>query len=297
MKNNINSKNIICIILAIVLLFATKVYAANDSFQTTLSTNKSSIKRAETVTVTIGLRNISIESGEKGIGAYTAKLDYDTSVLEYQSSNGTNKWEAPLLQGNLIVGNTKDGEVVKTEQSIGTITFKVKDNAKLGETTIKLINFSGSTASTDVTANNTTVTINILDKDNGNQGGSGTQAGSGTQTGGGTQTGSGTQTGGASQTENKNPQEDESQVESEIQDENTNNQNTEMDNSSNTNKKEDSQNTETLPQTGNSNTVINILFSLSIIIVIILLIKIRLLNIRIKKMNNRRSSRRNNREN
>ncbi len=275
MKNNINSKNIICIILAIVLLFATKVYAANDSFQTTLSANKSSIKRTETVTVTIGLRNISIESGEKGIGAYTAKLDYDTSVLEYQSTNGTDKWEAPLLEGNLIVGNTKDGEVVKTEQSIGTITFKVKENAKLGETTIKLINFSGSTASTDVNANNTTVTINILDKDNANQGGSGSQVGSGTQT------------------ENKDPQENENQVESESQDENTNNENTGMNNSSNTNKKEDSQNTGKLPQTGKSNTVMNILLSVSIVTVIVLLIKIRLLNMKINKMNNRRNSRRN----
>ena len=276
MKNNINSKNIICIILAIVLLFATKVYAANDSFQTTLSANKSSIKRTETVTVTIGLRNISIESGEKGIGAYTAKLDYDTSVLEYQSTNGTDKWEAPLLEGNLIVGNTKDGEVVKTEQSIGTITFKVKENAKLGETTIKLINFSGSTASTDVNANNTTVTINILDKDNANQGGSGSQVGSGTQ-------GSGTQT------ENKDPQENENQVENESQDENTNNENTEMNNSSNTNKKEDSQNTGKLPQTGKSNIVMNILLSVSIFTVIVLLIKIRLLNMKINKMNNRRN--------
>ena len=48
------------------------------------------------------------------------------SVLEYVSTNGTDKWEAPVYENGLIVGNTKDGNVVNTAQNIGTITFKVK---------------------------------------------------------------------------------------------------------------------------------------------------------------------------
>ncbi len=168
MKNSINVKNTICIIIiAILLILTTNVYAANDSFKTTLSVDNSQAKRGESIKVTIALKDIAIESGEKGIGAYTAKLDFDSSVLEYVSTNGTDKWEAPIYQETRIAGNTIDGEVIKTAQNIATITFKVKENAKLGETTIKLTNFSGSTAGSDVVANDSSVKITVINKDGG----------------------------------------------------------------------------------------------------------------------------------
>ena len=105
MKNSIKSKKTISIILTVILLlFTTKVYAANDSFKTALSVNNSTVKRGENVIVTILLNNISIESGEKGIGAYTSKLDFDSSVLEYVETKGTDKWEAPFYQEKQITG-------------------------------------------------------------------------------------------------------------------------------------------------------------------------------------------------
>lgn len=161
MKNEI--KKIISILLiALLVIFTTNVYAANDSFGTTITASSVQVKRGNTITITIGLKDIAIESGEKGIGAYTAKIDFDSSVLEYVSTNGTDKWESPFYQDGLITGNTKDGNVVKDNMSIGTITFKVKDNAKLGDTTISLTNFSGSTAVTDVDAKNLSTKITII---------------------------------------------------------------------------------------------------------------------------------------
>ena len=189
MKNSIKSKKAISIILTVImLLFTTNVYAANDSFKTALSVNNSSVKRGENVTITISLNDISIESGEKGIGAYTASLEFNSSVFEYVKTEGTDKWEAPVYQEKRIVGNTVDGEVVNTNQSIGTITFKVKEDATLGETTIKLTNFSGSNAETDISSEDATVKITIVDNENGggsSQGGSegGTQSGSQNETG------------------------------------------------------------------------------------------------------------------
>lgn len=171
MKNNVGSKKIISIILiTLLLLFTTKVNAATDSFSTTLKASNSQVKRGNNVTITIGLKNIAIKSGEKGIGGYTAKVKFDSSVLEYVSTNGTNKWEAPFYQNGLITGNTKDGNVVNTAQSIGTITFKVKKGAKLGETAIELTNFSGSTAATDVSTSNKSVKITIVDNSSNNAG-------------------------------------------------------------------------------------------------------------------------------
>ena len=168
MKNNIIYKRIVCIVLMVMLLvFTTRTYAANDSFKTTLSADNSSKKRGENVTITIGIKDIAIESGEKGIGAYTAKVDFDTSIFEYVSASGTDKWETPLYQSGLITGMTVDGEVTSEAQSIGSLKFKVKDNAQLGKTTIKLTKFSGSTAETDVDAQDTSISITITDE-NGN---------------------------------------------------------------------------------------------------------------------------------
>lgn len=170
MKNILKSRKIIGIVLVALLLFTTSVYAVNnDSYKTTIATANTEVKRGDTVIVTIGLDDIKIESGEKGIGAYTAKVESDPNVLEYVKTDGTDKWEAPFYQNGLITGHTRDGEVVNTNGSIGTITFKVKSDAKLGESIISLINFSGSTAVTDVDANNVPVTrITIIDNNNGN---------------------------------------------------------------------------------------------------------------------------------
>lgn len=158
-------KKTISIILVILLIVcSTKVYAVKDSFHTTLTIHHAQAKKGDTITVTIGLKDIAIESAEKGIGAYTAEIQFDSSVLEYVSTNGTDKWEAPLYQDGFITSNTKDAKVVNTAQSIATITFKVKENAKLGETSIALRNFSGSAAGADILASSNGATkLTIID--------------------------------------------------------------------------------------------------------------------------------------
>jgi len=168
MENSLANKKIISIIIVLLLLLNTKIYAVNDNYSTTINVNNYKAKRGEEVVITIGLTDIKIVTGEKGLGAYVASIEFDSSVFEYCSTGSTDKWEAPFYKDGLITGNTKDGEVISTTQSIGTITFKVKDNAKLGDTTISLTNFSASTAETDVATSNKSVRISILDKENNN---------------------------------------------------------------------------------------------------------------------------------
>ncbi len=168
-------KKIISIMLMVLFVVCTtKVQAASDSFGTTLTINNSQAKRGDTITVTMGLKDIAIESGEKGIGAYTTEIKFDSSVLEYVSTNGVGKWETPLYQDGLMTSNTNDAEVVTTTQNIATITFKVKENAKVGETSISVANFSGSTAGPDILAStNGTTKLTITDNNNNNGTGSG----------------------------------------------------------------------------------------------------------------------------
>ncbi len=167
MRNIIKIKKVVfAVLIASILFLTSSIYAANDSFKTALSVNKSQLKRGEEVTVTLKLSDISIESGEKGIGAYSAKIDFDSNIFEYVSISGSEKWDTPLYQDKLITATTSDGNVVNTNQSIATVTLKVKSNATLGDTTIKLTNFSGSTAASNVSAPDSSVKITIEDTQN-----------------------------------------------------------------------------------------------------------------------------------
>ena len=294
MKKIINVKRVTYIILIIVtLILSTNVYAANDSFKTSLSVNKSQVKRGEKITVTINLSDISIESEEKGIGAYTAILNFDSSVLEYveDSAKGIGKWETPLYQDSKITGNTNDGKVVNTNQSIGTFEFIVKNNAALGETTIKLVNFSGSTSQIDVSAPDSSVKVTIVDE--GSQSGDGSGSGSegnGSENSGSTSqggssnqggNGSGTGSGSGSTSGNGNNQNGQNGGDTNNAGNNTQNNgianlgNNSVTNSSNKENIRDKD----LPKTGeNSNSLIYIVIAVCVLFAVVCVIRIRLLN-------------------
>ena len=283
MKNRIRARSIIGIVLISILFILTaNVYASTDSFKTSLSTNHSTLKRGEEVIVTIALSDIAIESGDKGIGAYTARIDFDSSVLEYVDTNGTDKWEAPFYQDALLVGNSDNGEVAKNAENIGTITFKVKEDAKLGETTIKLTNFSGSTGENDVVAEDSTITITIIAKDGESQGGSGSQSGNEGQGGSGNQSGTGSQSGSENQGGSGNQTGTGSQGGNAAGNGNVsgngstqNSQNSNKPSTGNTNKENIKPGT--LPQTGSSNIAIFLSIGVLVVLAIICFIRIKLL--------------------
>lgn len=168
MKNRLGSKKIISIMMMIVLLLVTSVYAVSNSFNTTLTSASSQAQRGTKIIITIGLKDIAVEGGEKGIGSYTGEIKFDPSVFEYVSSAGTDKWDKPFYDDELITASTVDAEVVNTPQSIGTITLLVKEDAKLGDTDIILTNFNGSDSENDVPAKDTTLKLTIVDSNHGN---------------------------------------------------------------------------------------------------------------------------------
>ncbi len=283
MKNIMNIKRIISIILVtVVLVLSSNIYAANDSFKTSLTVSKSQLEREDTFTVTMQISDINIESGEKGIGAYTAKLEFDSSVLEFVSSNGIGKWEAPFYQDAYITGNTNDGNVVNTNQSIGTFEFKVKANAKLGDTTIKLVNFSGSTAATDVSAADSSIKITIVAENPGDgsgdrEGGSGdrnTAGGGNTASGGNTAGGGSTAQGG----QNGNGGNTNQNGNSANTNQSNNTANTPSVNGS-SNSKSENLKSNTLPKTGTSNpAIIYIIIIICVLAAIGCVVRIRVLN-------------------
>lgn len=305
MKNKIRITNIICIMIITILLLATNVFAVNDSFKTSLSTSSSTVKRGEEVTITISLKDISIESGEKGIGAYSANIEFDSSVLEFSKATGTDNWEAPFYQDKMIVGNTNNGQVVKTNQDIGSITFKVKENATLGETTIKLAKFSGSSVANDIDVEDTTIKINVIDKNasgnNEDPNGSGSGNTSNNQNGNETTNG-GNQSGnqdensnnGVNQNGNSNNQNGSTNNGNSNDGTQNGNNNNGNENGSNGNSNGKGTNVKNynnindapkdgIPQTGDKNITLYILISIFTLISIIILIRIKVINKNIKK--------------
>lgn len=177
MKSNVK-KIVSIVVMMLVLLCMTSVHAApNDRFETTLRTDHTQAKGEDTVTITIGLKDIAVEGGDKGIGAYTAMLEFDTSVFEYVSADGVGEWKDPLYEGGAFTSNTKKGEVVKTNQDIVAITLKVKKDAKVGETQIELTNFSGSNGKDEVEAQDKAIKMTIV-ANSGNNGGDSGNSGS-----------------------------------------------------------------------------------------------------------------------
>lgn len=60
---------------------SSKKFASGDSFITELSSSSPSVVAGDSVTLTVKLLNININSGDKGIGVLSFKLDYDSDVL------------------------------------------------------------------------------------------------------------------------------------------------------------------------------------------------------------------------
>lgn len=185
---------IISILCMILTLFSTFSYAEGESFELQLSPSSIDLNPGNTFSVNIVIDNINITSGDQGIGAYQAKIIYDTNVLELINVTAATGWETLENEGNMVA-NTNDGEVVKERTNTATINFKVKDDAADGNTSISLESIQGSSGYTTIDGTGISTTINIQEESNDdNQ----------NTTGGNNTTGNNNTTGGNSTSGNEN---------------------------------------------------------------------------------------------
>ena len=283
MKNIIRRINVIAIVLITMLALSTNVNAASDSYKVSLSANHSQVHIGDELTLTISLSNISIESGEKGIGAYKSDIEFDSSIFEYVSTEGIEKWDSPFYESKKIIGTTKDGKVVNTAQDIGKITLKVKENATLGETTIKLTNFSASNAVSEIETSDTSVKVTIQEKTNSNDdennGNQGENGGSGNENNGSENDGSQDNEEG----ENGNGGNEGSQNSGSENSGSSNNGNQSGSSININDAKKDDVKPGIIPQTGDIDILTFSLISIFALVAISLLIKMKLIDRKIKK--------------
>ena len=163
------------IIIISMLLSSTLVLAANE-FQVKLQPSAIELQRGETFNVKV---LISGNSDEKGIQAIQAKFEYDTNVLELQKNstyldayteNGT--YEVVVTEESILI-NDYNLNNIQNNVVIATIPFRVKDDAKFGESVVSVSDIIGghleletSDMSTEYAGTSEDIKLNIVEQKN-----------------------------------------------------------------------------------------------------------------------------------
>ena len=166
-------KIVFTFIIMIIALFAgiTTVQAA--SFEVKITPSSTEVKRGETVKVVVSAKNLSFED-DRGLVGFTGVLDYDKNVFneltlgenylakDFEAGKG---WGFPNFQPEDNSVACTYGGWLKADADIFTVTFTVKDAAKLGSTTISLKNIVGSDGDNEVSATNVSTVLTIAEKE------------------------------------------------------------------------------------------------------------------------------------
>lgn len=152
------------LILMIIFLFISCISVkANegDTYKISLDSSNSILKQGDTITITLKVSDINIQSGEKGIGAYEGKLVYDDEIFELVKMQGNDNWETPIENENNFISVRSDGICTDKDQDLATIVLKVKEKAKGTNTTIEVSDFEISNAETNIPTDNIKLTVKI----------------------------------------------------------------------------------------------------------------------------------------
>lgn len=141
---------------------SSKKFASGDSFITELSSSSPSVVAGDSVTLTVKLLNININSGDKGIGVLSFKLDYDSDVFSLTSSSSAVGKISTNNNGDYIIV-MNDGKVLTADTTVFTFTLKSKSNVNNVNSLISLSNILGS-AGSSVSSKNASLTVLVKDE-------------------------------------------------------------------------------------------------------------------------------------
>lgn len=157
----------ITIISILCIMIAPKSYAADESFELQLEASSTTLHPGDNFSVNIIIDNMNVTSGDQGIGAYQAKIIYDTNALELVNVTPATGWEVLQNEGNMVA-NTSNAEVVKERTHTATINFKVLDDVTLGDTTISLESIQGSSGTTTIEGTGISEVVSIEEENTDN---------------------------------------------------------------------------------------------------------------------------------
>jgi len=162
-------------------IIATQVQAASFSFIAT--PNQTTVEKGGTVQVSLKIADIN--AGELGINTVESKLSYDKEFFENIKIDSKNNWSITYNEGNgeLLAVLVTTG--VTTNQEIGTITLKIKQNPSIPSGKINFTEVSSNDGKNMIPTGNQAVQINLPQETtggsgSGNNGGAGQQGGQST---------------------------------------------------------------------------------------------------------------------
>ena len=158
------TRKMIIVLISVILIISISIKVkaeTNDSYIISMSSNNTTVKQGQTVTISLKVEDINIQSGEKGIGSYEGTIEYDKSVFETVKMSGNEEWDTPVLNEGRFTSVKTDGIVTNKSQEIGKITLKVKENAKIGSTKIEIKEFEASNGVENIATRNAEISIKV----------------------------------------------------------------------------------------------------------------------------------------
>lgn len=122
-----------------IILYISPVHAYG--FNLGVETSNDVIIKGGTLKLTVSTKNFDF--GSQGIDACTGVIEYSTDVFETLTSEdieGKNGWGISYNNGKILCVPSSSGYITE-EGDLFTITFKIKENATMGETNISVKDF------------------------------------------------------------------------------------------------------------------------------------------------------------
>lgn len=137
-----------------------------DSYSLKISKDIESSEKNEKMYIRVSLKDININNGEKGLGAYKGIIEYDRNVFNNVTVNGVDGWETPIIdkETGVFVATKTDAICTDEDTDIAVITLSVNKETKVENTEIKIKNFYASNGKEEIGTEDNSIQVNIADK-------------------------------------------------------------------------------------------------------------------------------------
>lgn len=129
---------------AIIFMLIMMIYIAPShalGFNLGVETSNDVVTKGGTLTLTVSTKNFDF--GSQGIDACTGVIEYSTDVFEEVTSSdiqGKNGWGISYNKGKILCVPSSSGYITE-EGELFSITFKIKEDAPMGDTQISIKDF------------------------------------------------------------------------------------------------------------------------------------------------------------
>lgn len=156
----------ILMVSIILFLIGCPVIRANevDTYKIELNSSNNTLNEGDSIEINLSVKDINIQSGEKGIGAYEGKLEYNKEIFELIEIKGNENWDKPIENEGYFISVKSDGICTNEEQVLATIVFKIKDNIKTSNEIVQIKDFKVSNAETGISTNDVKLKVKIKGK-------------------------------------------------------------------------------------------------------------------------------------